>query len=191
MADLPRILIVGAGGHGRSIAEAIELASAYEVAGFADDAWPGLQAVWEFPVLGGAATCETLRHVADFAIVAIGNNSRRAALMKRLQEYEFPLATVIHPSAQVSRRAVVSEGSAIMATAVVGTEAVLGAGVIVNCGAVVDHHCRVEDYGHLGVGACMSGGSMLGSAAWIQAGASLGYGARLAAGEILHAGAAA
>lgn len=45
-----------------------------------------------------------------------------------------------------------------MAGAIVGTEARLGDGVIVNCAAVVDHHCRVGDFGHLGVNAAMAGG---------------------------------
>jgi sugar O-acyltransferase (sialic acid O-acetyltransferase NeuD family) len=188
MRPLTRLLIVGAGGHGRSVAESVELAGSFKLAGFADDAWPELQAVWEFPVLGPAATCETLRHLVDFAIVAIGNNDRRQAVMKRLQGHGVPLATTIHPAAQVSRRAVIGMGCVIMAGAVIGTEAILGDGVIVNCGAVVDHDCHVEDYGHLGVGACMSGGTVLETGAWMQSGTSLGYGARLAAGKILRAG---
>jgi UDP-3-O-[3-hydroxymyristoyl] glucosamine N-acyltransferase len=87
----------------------------------------------------------------------------RDELQQRLYAACFELATVIHPMAVVSPRAVIGAGSAIMAAAIVGTEAQLGAGVIVNCGAVVDHHCRVEDFGHLGVNAGKAGGCCLGS----------------------------
>lgn len=75
-----------------------------------------------------------------------------------------------------------------MAGAIVGTEAVLGQGVIVNCGAVVDHHAQVHDFGHLGVNACMAGGSVLGALAWMQAGSAIGYGMQLAAGTVLKPG---
>ena len=72
-----------------------------------------------------------------------------------------------------------------MAGAIVGTEAHLGAGVIVNWRAVVDHHCRTEDFGHLGINAGMAGGSVLGRGAWMQAGAVLGYGVKVEAGVVL------
>ena len=75
-----------------------------------------------------------------------------------------------------------------MACAIVGTEAQLGAGVIVNCGAVVDHDCRVDDFGHLGVNAAMAGSSVLGRSAWMQAGSVLGYGAIVEAGRVLGPG---
>ena len=60
--------------------------------------------------------------------------------------------------------------------------------MIVNCGAVVDHHCRVEDFGHLGTQAGMAGGSVLGRGAWMQAGAVLGYGVTVEAGSVLPPG---
>ena len=75
-----------------------------------------------------------------------------------------------------------------MAGAIVGTQARLGLGSIVNCGAVVDHHARVEDFGHLGVKASMSGGTLLARGAWMQAGAVLGYGVEIPAGVILLPG---
>ena len=75
-----------------------------------------------------------------------------------------------------------------MAGAVVGTEAQLGEGVIVNCGATVDHHCRVDAFGHLGVNACMAGESVLGHRAWMQAGSALGYGVHVEDEAVLAPG---
>jgi len=183
-----RLLIVGAGGHGRSVAEAVLLGSDWELAGFVDDGWPRLKDVWGHPVFGTTEALATLSERAPFAVVAIGSNAVRGVLHHRLREAGFVLATVIHPKALVSSRAMLGAGCAVMAGAVVGTEAVLGEGVIVNCAAVVDHHCRVEDFGHLGTGACMAGGAGLGRSAWMQVGSSLGYGVQVAAGEVLRPG---
>jgi len=188
---MDRLLIVGAGGHGRSVAEAVLAAGQHRLVGFVDDAAPSLRHVWEWPVLGTAADLARYRRHADVAIVAIGNNRLREELHRSLDAAGFELVTVIHPKAIVSPRAMIGAGSAIMAGAIVGTEAELGAGVIVNCGAVVDHHCRVEDFGHLGVNAGMAGCSVLGRGAWMQVGSVLGYGVKIDARLVLEAGKAA
>lgn len=185
---MKRLLIVGAGGHGRSVAEAVLAAGSYKVVGFVDDAAPALEQVWALPVFGATADLTSYRECADVAIVAMGNNRLREELHGRLTVAGFELATVVHPKAIVSPRAVIGAGCAIMAGAIVNTEVQLGAGVIVNCGAVVDHHCRVEDFGHLGVNAAMAGGSVLGRSAWMQAGSVLGYGAMVGAGRVLGPG---
>lgn len=182
------LLIVGAGGHGRSVAEAVLAAGSYKVVGFVDDAASALQHVWALPVFGATADLTSYREYADVAIVAMGNNRLREELHGRLTVAGFELATVVHSHAMVSPRAVIGAGCAIMAGAIVGTEAQLGAGVIVNCGAVVDHDCRVDDFGHLGVNAAMSGGSVLGRGAWMQAGSVLGYGAMVDAWRVLGPG---
>lgn len=185
---MKRLLIIGGGGHGRSVAEAVLASSKYKLVGFVDDATPSLQHIWDLPVIGTTADLASYRQYAEAAIVAIGNNRLREELQQRLFKAGFELETVVHPKAIVSPRAVVGAGCAIMAGAIVGTEAQLGAGVIVNCGAVVDHHCRVEDFGHLGVNAGMAGGAVLGRGAWMQAGSVLGYGVTLEAGVVLAPG---
>lgn len=185
---MKRLLIVGAGGHGHSLAEAVHAGGEFAVAGFLDDAYPELDRVWDFPVLGGVVDHSRWRGLADFAIVAIGNNAVRQCVAKDLQAAGFSLASVVHPLAIISPTAVIGRGTAIMAGAIVGTEACLGDGVIVNCAAVVDHHCRVGDFGHLGVNAAMAGGAVLGSRAWMQAGSALGYGVRIEDGRVLMPG---
>ncbi len=184
----PRLLVVGAGGHGRSVAETAELSGRFEVVGFLDDSLPAGETVLTHPVLGPVASMAHHRAVANQAIVAIGNNAVREKLMQQVAEAGFDLATVVHPRAIVSPSAVLGAGSAVMAGAIVGTEARLGVGSIVNCGAVVDHHATVEDFGHLGVNASMAGGTVLGRGAWMQASSALGYGVKVPDGVTLAPG---
>ena len=185
---MKRLLIVGAGGHGRSVAEA--------VAARCDSWWPGSSTMrfrnWigsgRFRCSARWLTLPRCRDAADHAFVAIGNNALRQRVTAELRDAGFLLATVIHPRAIVSPTAIIGAGSAVMAGAIVGTEAVLGEGAIVNCAAVVDHHCRVGDFGHLGVNAAMAGGSVLGAGAWMQAGSALGYGVEIEEGRVLAPG---
>lgn len=185
----PRLLIVGAGGHGRSVAEAVLMSGEYTLVGFLDDgAFAQGAEVWGVPIVGPAKGFGAYAARASHAVVAIGNNALRQKLYGQLQADGFTLPHVVHPRAMVSPRAKLAEGVVVMAGAIVGTEALLGQGAIVNCGAVVDHHAQVHDFGHLGVNACMAGGSILGALAWMQAGAAIGYGVQLPDGAVLMPG---
>jgi len=183
-----RLLVVGAGGHGRSVAEAAEMSGQFVVVGFLDDSLPAGETVIAFPVLGPVASIAHHRAAADQAIVAIGNNAVREKLMQQLTAAGFKWATVVHPRAIMSPSAVLGEGAAVMAGAIVGTEARLGVGSIMNCGGVVDHHATVEDFGHLGVNASIAGGTVLGRGAWMQASSALGYGVKVPDGVMLAPG---
>ena len=185
---MKRLLIIGAGGHGRSVAEAVVAQGTYSLIGFVDDGCVPGTLVFQWPVLGSAASLSELKKQADCVVVAVGNNVVREKMLGLALAAGFELATVIHPRAYVSSSAAVGPGSAIMAGSVVGAEARLGVATIVNSGAVVDHHAVVEDYGHLGVGACMAGGSYLGRSAWMQAGSALAYGVKVPAGSVLAPG---
>lgn len=116
-----------------------------------------------FPVLGLANAFADYAALASHAVVAIGNNALRQKLCSQLLAAGFALARVVHPRAIASPHAEL--------------------GVIVNCGAVVDHNAQVYYFGHLGVNACMAGGSVLGDFAWMQAEAALGYGVTLPSGR--------
>lgn len=185
---MARLIILGAGGHAHSIAEMVLQQNEYVLAGFLDDAYPGILSIWGVPVLGKLAGVADFRSLADSAFVAIGSSAVRESLFEDLSGAGFELPSIIHARAIVSPRASLGRGVAIMAGAVVGTEASLGDGVIVNAGAVVDHHARVEAFGHLGVNAAMAGGSRLGRGAWMQAGSALGYGVEVSPGQVLAPG---
>jgi sugar O-acyltransferase (sialic acid O-acetyltransferase NeuD family) len=182
------LLIVGAGGHGRSVAEIVAVSDAWRFVGFVDDSALRSAPGSDWPVIGTTGELAACRSLAEFAIVAIGNNAVRERLQHQLLDLGFKMASAIHRSAIVAPSARLGSGCAIMAGSVIGTEATLGDGVIVNSGAVVDHHCKVQDYAHLGTNACMAGGSVLGRGAWMQAGSALGYGVQVPAGSVLDVG---
>lgn len=184
-----RLLIIGAGGHGRSVAEAALLGQDYALTAFLDDAAkPQQHHLWGCSVWGTTTMLADCRGRIDAVIVAIGNNALREVLHQQVHARGMMLATVVHPAAVVSPTATMGEGCAIMAGAIVGTGAQLGEGAIVNCGAVVDHDCVVESFGHLGVHAGMAGGSVLGRSAWMPVGSALAYGVKIPAGRVLRAG---
>lgn len=180
MAWADSVLIVGAGGFGRSVADALMAGGVYGVAGFVDDRGPALGHVLGHAVLGRVADLVALREQHALLVVAIGDNTRRRELCAMARSAGYALATVVHPRALVSLHAVMGAGAMVMAGAVVGTEAQVGEGAIVNAAAVVDHHARVGAFAHLGAGACMAGGAELHDGAWLPEGAVLRAGQVLA-----------
>ncbi len=172
--SIERLLIVGAGGFGRAVADAMPDGSV--VAGFVDDRGRSCGPVMGLPVMGTTADLPTLRRAFDALVVAIGDNRRRRELCETASTLGYRLAPIVHPRAWVSAHAHIGPGSIVMAGAIVGTEAVIGSGVIINAGAIVDHHAVVGDHAHLGVGSGLSGGARLGDGVWLHEGVFLATG---------------
>jgi hypothetical protein len=187
-----RWLILGAGGHGRSVADAIA-PHGDQVVGFLDDGQPVGTLVNGIPVLGALSLAWELDRffadsdqvLPDQVVVAIGNPGHRQAWQQVLEQVSAPLGVVIHSRASVSAAAQIASGSVVLAGAVVNANASLHAGVIVNSGAVVDHDATCAAYSQLGVNAAMAGGSRLGPLACLGPGEVLGSGeTRFAALEL-------
>jgi sugar O-acyltransferase (sialic acid O-acetyltransferase NeuD family) len=182
-----KLIVIGAGGYGRAVAEAAVASGAYALVGFADDRWPDLDPIGSVPILGRIGDLPALREQAPAAVVAIGNNAKRRELSGLALAVGFELASILHPRAIVSPSAEVGRGVTVMAGAVVGCEARLGDGVVVSTGAVIDHHCHLADFAQVSAGACMGGGSSLGAEAWIQEGCALRPGEKVGDKVIVHA----
>ena len=170
-----KLIIVGAGGHGRAVAEAALLSTAWSEVVFVDDSYPAQQISGRWPIVANTQSLLTLVSQGDHVIVAIGNQATRKRLFDTARAAGATMATVIHPKAWVSADADLGEGTAIMAGAVIGIQAKLGMGAIVNANATVDHDAILGDFAHLGVGVQLAGGVIVGDSAWLQAGACAGY----------------
>ena len=171
------LLILGAGGHGRAVAEAARLNGRWSEIFFADDSWSeGIVT----SSLGILILCN-IDGIIDFcgqfdeAIVAVGNNTLRESWVLKLKQMDIPLATIIHPAAVISPSAVIGKGVTVMALAAIGALAEIGHAAIINAGAIVDHDVVIGDFSHLGVGVKLAGGVKVGSRVWLKVGSCAGY----------------
>lgn len=173
--SLGRLLIVGAGGYGRTVAEAALLCDWGSVA-FVDDGFPLISSSGHFEVVGDSSSIAQVASEFDAAVCAIGNNQVRKSMVELIEEVGLLLVSIIHPRAYVSADASVGVGTTVMAGAVIGPYARIGKGCILNANATADHDSVMADYAHLGVGVAIAGSASLGEGAWLQAGRSAGYG---------------
>jgi UDP-perosamine 4-acetyltransferase len=191
-----RVLIWGSGGHGRVVADLVRACGA-EVAGFIDRDREKLGKVVE---PGGAKVVvvedefrerwlitSELPAGACSVMPAIGSNEARVRTLTQLGEYLTP--ALVHPKAYVSRSAILSRGTVVLAGAVVNAQAGVGRAGIVNSGAVVEHDCDLAEAVHVSPGAVITGGVSVGAGAWIGAGAVVREGLRIGRDSIVGAGA--
>ena len=164
-----QVVVIGAGGHGRVVADVIACAGD-TVIGFLDDREDLPERITGFPYLG--KTGKYTEYPGASFIIAIGDSDIRerfAAKMAGCRWY-----TAIHPSAVISKREVeIGEGSSVMANAVIGPCAKVGKHCIVNTAAVVEHNNIIGDFSHVSVGAKLAGTVTVGRGVWIGIGASV------------------
>ena len=143
---MKKLLILGAGGYGKTVADVAAQLNCYEIIAFLDDQREGEG------VLGKCG--EYARFVREYEIYpAFGNNEFRMRWLKTLQDAGAVVPTLIHPRAYISPTAKVGTGTVILPMAVVNTGVTVGDGCIVNIGAIVDHDVILEDGVHLAPGA--------------------------------------
>ncbi|CUR48430.1 hexapeptide transferase family protein [Alloalcanivorax xenomutans] len=180
--------ILGAGGHGKVIADTA-IASGWRKIAFYDDAWPKKQTNGRWQVSGRSG--ELLEEIGamDSVTVGIGRNNVRLQKLSELLESGATLATIVHPHASVSRFAEMGAGSVVFASAVVNVDCVLGMGCIVNTGATVDRDCRLAACVHVCPGVHLASDVTVGEGSFIGIGAVVKEGVTIGANVVVGAGA--
>ena len=187
MADAPTIVVIGAGGHARVIAESTPHDIAGHLSPDRSDPDPLLG-----PWLGTDASVEDLaasghRFVVGLGFVDGAGARRRSALLAALDDVE--LATITHAEAIVSPSSALGPGVFVAAGAVVGTRTEIGRGSIVNTGAVIDHDGSIGRNVHLAPRVVLSGGVHVGDDSLVGVGATVRQGIRIGARVVVGAGA--
>lgn len=177
---MKRILIIGAGGHGKVIAD-IAIKNGYDDVLFLDDR-SDFETCAGFPIVGKVADAD--KYECD-KIVAVGKASERARIQHNLSN----VITLVHPNAVIGRRVQIGTGTVVMAGAVINSDAIIGDGCIINTGASVDHDCVIGDYSHVSVGAHLAGTVEVGTRTWIGAGAIVINNIRICSDCMIGAGA--
>lgn len=187
---MSRLLIVGAGGHGKVAAEAAVASGPWLELAFLDGRYPQLSRVFEWPVIGRDTEAAQFLLEWPEIFVAIGDNRLRLQLMDSFETSGFRLPVIAHPMSWISPSARIGPGTVLLAGTVVNAGATLGRGCIVNTGATVDHDCSIGDGVHVSPGAHVGGDAVIGARAWIGIGATIRHSVRIGADVMVGAGGA-
>ncbi len=173
------VIIIGASGHGKVIADIIEKNGDNVFAYLDDD-------LSRDGVTGKIADC---REYADKKfIIAIGNNKIRKRIAEEYKDLNY--YTAIHPSAIIAKDVIIGEGTAVMAGTVINPSSVIGNHCIINSGSVVEHDNRLADFVHLSPNATLCGTVEVGENTHIGAGVTVKNNTNITANCIIGIGAA-
>jgi sugar O-acyltransferase (sialic acid O-acetyltransferase NeuD family) len=161
---MKEIILVGGGGHCKSVIDVIEQEAKYTIVGIIDKKELVGSNVLNYKVIGCDDDLVNLRNKFSYAIVTIGHiqsNALRIKLFNLVKKLDFSVPTIISPLAYVSQHAHIDEGTVIMHHALVNANAKVGKNCIINSKALVEHDAIVEDNCHISTASVINGGTVI------------------------------
>jgi sugar O-acyltransferase (sialic acid O-acetyltransferase NeuD family) len=156
---LKRVVIIGSGGHGRVVYDAIKKRGNLIIVGFVDEKLPvGSLVIDNCNVILGQKDLNKLSEITDYFIIAIGDNKIRHTIFLEASKYSNPIS-VIHPSAYVADDAEINEGTIVLSNSTISTGVIIGKNSIINSNVVVDHDSTIGMNVHLKIGTLIGSNS--------------------------------
>lgn len=172
---MKNVIIIGAGGHARVVADIVRRAGD-KVLGFLDDNAPALGKISDY-----------VNYPDAHFVIGIGNAALRRRIAGLLEGVHWH--TAIHPTAVIGENVQIGQGTVVMANAVVNPGAKIGGHCILNTGSIVEHDNRIENYVHISVGAKLAGTVTIGENTWVGIGAVVSNNLTVCADCMIGAGA--
>jgi sugar O-acyltransferase (sialic acid O-acetyltransferase NeuD family) len=169
-----RVIVWGAGGHGKVVVDALLASNSWNVIGIVDDDIRKIgKEIFGVPVINFTGGISALANRLDFdgVTIAIGDNYVRHRKFEEIRRLGIRAINVIHPSAHISRFVELGQGVTILAGATVNPGTTIADNVCVNTAASVDHDNHLERSCHILPNSTLTGGIRVGEFAYLGSGA--------------------
>ncbi|MGH0483246.1 acetyltransferase [Bacillus mycoides] len=163
-----KLLIIGAGGHGKVIADIALKMNKWEYISFLDDS-EDVKASMGIEIIDKSTSFSKYIRNYDF-FVGIGNNSIREKIQEQLESLGASIPILIHPTAIIGEQVFLGVGTVVMAGAVINCCTRIGKGCIINTASTIDHDNVIGDYAHISPGAKLAGTVKIGRSTWLGIG---------------------
>lgn len=183
------IILVGYGGHAKSVADCIERGGKYRIVGYTDFA----EVSSRYSYLGKDNVLKEyyLKGIRNVVICQgyLGKGYLREQLYRFVKDIGFELPVIIDPSSIVSDSVIIGEGTFIGKGTIINAEASIGKMCIINTNSLVEHECKIGEFVHIAVGATICGRVEIKERAFIGANATVIQCKKIDTGAIVPAGA--
>lgn len=183
-----KVIIFGASGHARVIADIID-SSKDELVGFLDDniEIQGKTIIDDKKVLGTTQEEDVKKYKDCYFVIGIGSNRVRKIIANKYPKLKW--YTAIHPNSVIGSDVEIGEGTVIMAGTVINTGTIIGKHCILNTCSSLDHDNVIEDYVHVSPGSHLAGTVKIGEGTWICSGVTVINNITIGNNNIIGAGA--
>jgi len=153
-----KLIVVGAGGHARTVISTINELKLWDIYGVVDVNFSGQkETILGVDVLGGVTIIDLFTDSDMGIVVALGDNYQRQVLMENYSRRGFMLPNIIHPSAILDKTSSIADGNYVGAMAHVGPCVSVGRGNIINTQTNIEHETTIGDYNHIAPSAVLCG----------------------------------
>jgi len=156
-----KILLIGGGGHCKSVIDVIESQNRFEIAGIVDKKECLGQKVLGYEIIASDDDLEDLINKYKYAVITVGqlkNTDVRIALFENLKRIGFELPVITSSRAYVSKHAQVNEGTVVMHDVLINAGSLIKENCIINSKALIEHDAIINENCHISTGAVINGG---------------------------------
>jgi sugar O-acyltransferase (sialic acid O-acetyltransferase NeuD family) len=167
------IILIGGGGHCRSVIDVIEKEGRFKIAGIVDKPELLGSKVLGYPIIGSDSDLDNLVKKYQYALITVGqikSSSLRIKLFDLAIKAGFTLPSIISPNAYVSGNTSIGNGVVIMHDALINVNVTIGDNCIVNSKALIEHDCQISAHCHISTSATINGGVIMQSGCFIGSG---------------------
>ncbi len=187
---MKKIILIGGGGHCKSVIDVIEQERKFKIAGIIDK--PSLigTKILRYSVIGSDKDLKNLAKKYSYALITVGQiNSAilRKKLFNLVKKAKFILPKIISPTAYVSKHSSIGKGSVIMHKSIINANSLIGDNCIVNTSALVEHDCIISSHCHISTNATINGGVNIKSGCFIGSNATIKQGLKIRENSFIKA----
>ncbi|WP_161879558.1 acetyltransferase [Alkalibacterium sp. MB6] len=182
-----KLVIIGASGHGKVVADIAIKMNKWQSIAFLDDD-ESIKTSMGLEVIGKTIDAFTYKDEVDF-FVAIGSNATREKIQEKLIDKRLNVVSLIHPSSVIGTDVEIGIGTTVMAGVVVNSSTRIGKGCIINTSASLDHDNVIKDYVHVSPGVRIAGNVEIGKSTWLGIGSVISNNVNICSGCNVGAGA--
>jgi sugar O-acyltransferase (sialic acid O-acetyltransferase NeuD family) len=171
---MKEIILIGAGGHCKSVIDVIEQEGQFVIVGIVDKPEFLGTDVLNYQVIGSDSDLENLAKKYTYALVTVGQIQSpevRIKLFNIAKKAGFNLPKIISSRAYVSNHACIGNGTVVMHDAFINAGTSIGDNCIINSKALIEHDCKVSNHCHISTNAIINGGVTIEDGCFIGSGA--------------------
>lgn len=181
-----KLLIIGASGHGKVVADIAIKMNKWQSIAFLDDD-KSIKSSMNLAVIG--TSDDVFTHINEYEIfVGIGNNTTRQRIHEMLETFGASMPNLIHPKAVIGNQVDIGTGTVVMAGVVINCCTKIGRGCIINTGSTIDHDNYIDDFVHISPGAHLAGTVYVGRGSWLGIGSVVSNNINITSGCQIGAG---
>jgi sugar O-acyltransferase (sialic acid O-acetyltransferase NeuD family) len=168
------IILIGGGGHCKSVIDVIEQEGRFEIVGIVDKPELLGSKVLGYPIIGNDSDLINLVKKYKYALITVGQIESpltRVKLFNLAVEAGFVLPSIVSPNAYISQHSSIGSGTVVMHKALINVNTIIGDNCIVNSKALIEHDCRISEHCHISTNATINGGVIVQYGCFIGSGA--------------------